>query len=69
MWEKIKNFFSNKIVKIVEIVIMVICAVGLIIGGIKTTDLQQVIDFVGAGIIAITALVEFIKTILNKSEA
>lgn len=67
MWEKIKAFFANKVVQIVETVIIVICTIGLVIGGIQIEGLKQILDYVSAFILAVVALYKIIvKIILGK---
>ena len=66
MWQKIKDFFGKTVVQIVEIIIMILCAIGLAIGGWKGEDFHALIDYVGAAIVAILAIVKFIKTIMHR---
>lgn len=67
MWEKIKVFLNKTAVQIVEVIVMILCAVGLVIGGWKGEDFHSLVDYVGGAIIAILAVVKFIKTILHRN--
>lgn len=64
MWEKIKMFFTNKTVKIVEWIILAIVMIGLIIGGATTDTITGSVALVG-GIVGAVAL--FIKFISDNS--
>ena len=33
MWQRIKDFFGKTVIQIVEIIVMILCAIGLAIGG------------------------------------
>ena len=66
MWQKIKDFFDKTVVQIVEIIVMILCAIGLVIGGWKGEDFHSLVDYVGSAIIAILAVVKFIKTIMHR---
>ena len=46
MWEKIKAFFENKIVKIVEGVIIALASLGLLIGGVNVDTVAEIIAIV-----------------------
>lgn len=67
LWEKIKAFLSNKTVQIVETVIIVLCTIGLVIGGIEVEGIKSILDYVSAFILAVVALYKIIaKIILGK---
>ena len=66
-FEKLKAFLGNKITQIVEVVLMILCGIGLISAGWKGEDIHSLVDFAGAGIIAILAIVKFVKSILNRN--
>lgn len=67
MWKKIKDFLSKPAVQIVEVIIMILCAIGLFIGGWKSEDFHALVDYVGCAIIAILAVVKFINTIMHRN--
>lgn len=66
MWQKIKDFFDKTVVQIVEIIVMILCAIGLIVGGWKGEDFHSLIDYVGSATVAILAVIKFIKTIMHR---
>ena len=66
MWQKIKNFFDKTVVQIVEIIAMILCAIGLMVGGWKGEDFHSLVDYVGSAIVAILAITKFIKTIMHR---
>ena len=66
MWKKIKDFFDKSIVQVVEIIVMVLCAVGLFVGGWSGEDFHSLVDYVGSAIVAILAITKFIKTIMHR---
>lgn len=66
MWQKIKNFFNKTIVQVVEIIVMVLCAIGLMFGGWKGEDFHSLVDYVGSAIVAILAIIKFVKTIMHR---
>lgn len=65
--DKIKSFLNNIVVQIVEVVTMILCAVGLFVGGWEAQDFHSLVDYVGCAIVAILAIVKFIKTILHRN--
>lgn len=68
MWEKIKSFFQNKTVKIVEVVVMALASAGLIIGGVSTDTQAQIPAFVSGILMAIETLISFIQAITTKTK-
>lgn len=65
--DKIKAFFENKIVKIVEGVVIALASIGLILGGISVDSIAK-IPVLGLGIItAIEALISLIQGFITKS--
>lgn len=66
MWEKIKSFFQNKIVKIVEVVVMTLASAGLIIGGVSTDTQAQIPALVSGILMTIETLISFIQAITTK---
>ena len=66
MWQKIKDFFSKTVVQIVEIFVMILCAIGLVVGGWKGEDFHSLVDYVGSAIIAILTVIKFIKIIMHR---
>ena len=67
MFEKLKVFLSNIWVQIVEVALMILCGIGLLAAGWKGEDFHSLVDFVGAAIIAILAIVKFVKSILHRN--
>lgn len=66
MWDKVKAFFKNTIVQIVEWVILAMVAAGLIFGGVSVTDEGNYIVLVGGIIDAVALVVTFITKIIKK---
>lgn len=67
IWEKIKAFFENKTVQIIEVIIIVLCAIGLVIGGKEVEGLKQILDYTSAFIFSVIALYKIIyKIIMGK---
>lgn len=64
IWEKIKAFFENKTVQIIEVIIIVLCTIGLVIGGKEVEGLKQILDYVSAFILAVVALYKIIAKII-----
>lgn len=61
MIDKIKKFFSNGVTKIVEAVIILIAAIGLLIGGVSEEDIAKIPKFAGAFLTFIESLITFIQ--------
>lgn len=66
MWEKIKAFFNNKIVQIVEFVLIAICCGGLIFAGISYEEVAKIPALVAGILGAISALIMFITNLVKK---
>lgn len=64
--DKIKAFFENKIVKIVESVIIALASAGLFIGGVTLDSVVKVPTLTLAIVTAIIALISFIQSFDNK---
>lgn len=64
--DKIKAFFNNKIVQIVEFVLIAICCGGLIFAGVTVEEVAKVPALVAGILGAISALIMFIKGIVSK---
>lgn len=63
-----KEFFSNKIVMIVESVLLVAGTVGLTLAGVNAEGIQQVGSLSIAAVSAIDALITFITAIVSKDK-
>lgn len=63
-----KDFFQNKIVMIVESVLLVGGAVGLTLSGVNAEGIQQIGSLSIAAVSAIDALITFITAIVSKKE-
>lgn len=64
IWQKIKDFFGNKTVQIIETIIIVLCTIGLVIGGIEVEGIKSILDYVSAFILAVVALYKIIAKII-----
>lgn len=69
MANAVKTFFQKTWVRVTEIIVMILCIVGLLYGGITSDDIKSVVDYTAAGVIAITAIITLVKTIANKKSA
>ena len=63
--DKIKAFFNNKIVKIVEFVLLALSATGLIFGGVTSADVSSVVTLTEGVIVAVAALAAFISNLVK----
>lgn len=64
---KIKEFFENKTVKIVEGVVIALASTGLILGGVNTESIAQ-IPVVALGVVtAIEAVITLIQGFTTKN--
>lgn len=68
MWEKIKAFFQNPITIIVESVLIAICSVGLIIGGVTAESIAKIPALAGGIVLAVLAIIEFIRGLIVKKK-
>ena len=66
--EKIKAFFQNKIVKIVEGVVIALASAGLIIGGVEAETIAKMPVVVLGVITAVEAVITLIQGLFTKSE-
>lgn len=64
--DKIKAFFNNKIVQIVEFVLITLSCAGLIYAGVTVEEVAKVPALVSGILGAISALIMFIKSIVSK---
>lgn len=60
MLEKIKEFFSNKVVQVIEWVVLALAITGLAIAGIASQSVVSYVALVFAILAAVSALVSFI---------
>lgn len=65
--DKIKAFFQNKIVKVVEGIVIAICAAGLIYGGVKAENIAKIPSLVVGVFGAVEALITIIQGFCTKS--
>ncbi len=60
MWEKIKAFFQNKTVQIVEWIVLALGIAGLSLAGIQAESVTSYVQLVFAILQAVAALISFI---------
>ena len=66
MWNKIKAFLQNKIVILVECILIAICCAGLIIAGVTVEEIAKIPALV-AGILGLVAdFIVYITSIISK---
>lgn len=63
--DKIKAFFNNKIVRIVEFVLLALSAAGLILGGVTSADVSSVVTLTEGVIVAVATLAAFISNLVK----
>lgn len=66
MFEKIKEFFQSKTVKIVEAVVIALGSAGLILGGIGADEIGKIPTIVAGIVLAVEALITFIQGFTTK---
>ena len=66
MWEKIKAFFSNTIVKVVSWVVLALDVVGLTIGGATETEINSGVTLTLGIVGAVAAFIAFLSERLKK---
>ena len=67
--DKLKKFFQNKVVMIVEAVLLVLGAVGLSISGVSAEGVTSIAQLSIAALSAIDAVATFIAALINKKDA
>ena len=67
--DKLKKFFQNKVVMIIESILLIASAAGLTIGGVSASDINKLADFGLAGIALIDGIVTFIAAIISGKKA
>lgn len=65
MFKKIKAFFSNGKVMLVESIVMAVAAAGLLLGGAPLEGIISIIKTVAGAVIAFDAIVTAIAAILG----
>lgn len=68
MMEKIKAFFNNKTVIIIEGIVIALGAAGLILAGNDVVDIQNIPAAAGGVLVAIEAVITVIQGLFKKSE-
>lgn len=66
MFEKIKAFFSSKVVKIVAWIVLALDVTALIVGGATTVEITDGIALVAGVIAAISLVIAFIAERVKK---
>ena len=64
--DKIKAFLQNKVVILVECILIAICCAGLIIAGVTVEEIAKIPALVAGILGAISALITFITSIVKK---
>lgn len=64
--DKIKDFFKNKIVKVVSWIVLALSSASLIVGGATAAEVSSGVELVGGIISAIALLVTFISSMIQK---
>lgn len=64
----VMDFFHNRVVLIVESVLLALSTVGLTIGGIKAEDIQQIGSLAVAAFTAVDAVITFIAATAGKKK-
>lgn len=66
MFQKIKDFFSSKVVKIVAWVVLALDVTALIIGGATTVEITDCIALIAGVIAAVSLVIAFIAERIKK---
>lgn len=66
MFQKIKDFFSSKVVKIVAWVVLALDVTALIIGGATTVEITDGIALIAGVIAAVSLVIAFITERVKK---
>jgi predicted ferric reductase len=66
MFQKIKDFFSSKVVKIVAWVVLALDVTALIIGGATTVEITDGIALIAGVIAAVSLVIAFIAERIKK---
>ena len=66
MFQKIKDFFSSKVVKIVAWVVLALDVTALIIGGATTVEITDGIALIAGVIAAVSLVIAFITEHVKK---
>ena len=66
MFQKIKDFFSSKVVKIVAWVVLALDVTALIIGGATTVEISDGIALIAGVIAAVSLVIAFIAERVKK---
>ena len=66
MFQKIKDFFSSKVVKIVAWVVLALDVTALIIGGATTAEITDGIALIAGVIAAVSLVIAFITERVKK---
>ena len=67
--DKLKSFFQNKVVMIVESVMLIASSVGLSIGGVSAEGITSMVSLGLAALSAVDAILTFIAALLKKKDA
>lgn len=67
--DKLKSFFQNKVVMIVESVMLIASSIGLSIGGISAEGITSMVSLGLAALSAVDAILTFIAALLKKKDA
>ena len=66
--EKIKAFFNNKVVIIIEGIVIALGAAGLILAGNDVVDIQNIPAAAGGVLVAIEAVITVIQGLFKKKD-
>ena len=66
MWNKIKAFLQNKVVILVECILIAICCAGLIIAGVTVEEIAKIPALVAGILGAISAFILYIIGMTKK---
>lgn len=66
--DKIKAFFSNKIVQIVAWILLAVSSLVLILGGVSAGDIAKVPTFIVGIVEAVALFIVFIKKMLQAKD-
>lgn len=65
---KLREFFRNKVVMIIESILLILSAVGLSISGVSAQRIESLVSLGIAALTAVDAILTFIAAIVNNKD-
>lgn len=68
MWKKVKEFFENKSVKLVEVVVMSVASTGLLVGGVSADSMSKIPALCSGVLMAIETIISLVQALTTKKD-